>query len=522
MMIVATKNRYIYTYTRYQVYVSKAVRLAMVMSEYGLVQMINGPTRVTESSETQIDLLFTTDQDLLDRVGCEEPALSDHSLIFGVLANEVVKKRHTLRMVRCFRGCDLDRLVENLNTAPWHVMDTLEDMDSRWEYWKQLFGEIVDSHIVLKKARVRRKSLPWITQEVRAMMRARSYFCTKAKRGRKVEDWEQYKRLRNRVTQTLKKEKLRYFEGLIEQSAKNPKKAWKEVNRLLGCKNKCGIDSLRVKERVLTDQQDIADEFGRFFSSVVGVFGEGNGCVDSNGQLLACESEFVFDRIEEEDVLKLLCSLDPNKAIGVDRICAKLLRTAGPGISHSLTSLFNASLKCGKLPNEWKSARITPVPKGGDNEIVGNFRPVSVLPVVVKVFERLVHQQLYTYLQENSLLHSTQFGFRPGHSTQDALVSLVDEWREALDKDMLVGSVFLDFSKAFDMVDHSILLEKLSWYGVRGGELKWFEGYLKGRRQRVCVGGATSEWTDIRRGVPQGSILGPLLFILHANDLTQA
>jgi len=199
--------------------------------------MINGPTRVTESSETQIDLLFTTDQDLLDRVGCEEPALSDHSLIFGVLANEVVKKRHTLRMVRCFRGCDLDRLVENLNTAPWHVMDTLEDMDSRWEYWKQLFGEIVDSHIVLKKARVRRKSLPWITQEVRAMMRARSYFCTKAKRGRKVEDWEQYKRLRNRVTQTLKKEKLRYFESLIEQSAKNPKKAWKEVNRLLGVTN---------------------------------------------------------------------------------------------------------------------------------------------------------------------------------------------------------------------------------------------------------------------------------------------
>ena len=169
-----------------------------------------------------------------------------------------------------------------------------------------------------------------------------------------------------------------------------------------------------------------------------------------------------------------------------------------PGICQSLASLFNSSLRSGQVPEEWKAANITPVPKKGNNDDVSNFRPVSVLPVVGKIFERLVHNQL----------DSAQFGFRPGHSTQDALVSMVEEWRVVLDEDRLVGSVFLDLSKAFDMVDHSILLRKLPKYGVVGRELEWFVGYLSGRKQRVCVKNAKSKWIELQRGVPQGSSPG--------------
>ena len=142
-------------------------------------------------------------------------------------------------------------------------------------------------------------------------------------------------------------------------------------------------------------------------------------------------------------------------------IGAKILRTVAAGISESLTSLFNASLRSGEMPREWKSAHVTPVHKGGDVESAENYRPVSVLPVVVQFFEKLVHHQVYSYLQENDILHSMQFGFRPGHTTQDVLVSMVDEWRKALDEDKLVGSVILDLSKAFDSVDHMIMLRKL-------------------------------------------------------------
>ena len=153
---------------------------------------------------------------------------------------------------------------------------------------------------------------------------------------------------------------------------------------------------------------------------------------------------------------------------------------------------------------------------------ISNFRPVSVFPVVSKVFERLLHQQLYDYLQHYSILHPVQSGFRPQHTTQDVLVSMVDNWRKALDENELVGVAMVDLSKAFDMVNHSILLRKMYSYGVRGMEWKWFQDYLTGRRQRVCVGDEKSSWTNIHKGVPQGSILGPLLFTMYVNNLPKA
>ena len=148
----------------------------------------------------------------------------------------------------------------------------------------------------------------------------------------------------------------------------------------------------------------------------------------------------------------------------------------------------------------------SPVPKTRNSE-VNNFRPISVLSVVAKVLERIVHRQLYAYLQRHSILHGAQSGFRPQHTTQDVLVSMIDDWRQALDKNKLVGSIMLDLSKAFDTVCHPILCRKLERYGVKDGELKWFKDYLTGRKQKVCISVVQSDLKDIRRGVPQGSIL---------------
>ena len=206
----------------------KSQRLEEMMMDYGLVQMVREPTRVDWASVTQIDLMFTTDGNdngaVLDRVGCVELGLSEHSLIYGVVNGCVKRRVNILRMVRCFGKYNLEKLVADLDAAPWQVMDTF---DSKWDYWKLLFWKIVDSHAPVKKARVRTKTLPWITRELHVLMRARNYHCNKVKKSGSEEDWKHYKELRNQVTQELRKEKLQYFQALSEQPSNNTKKTWK-------------------------------------------------------------------------------------------------------------------------------------------------------------------------------------------------------------------------------------------------------------------------------------------------------
>ena len=181
--------------------------------------------------------------------------------------------------------------------------------------------------------------------------------------------------------------------------------------------------------------------------------------------------------------------------------------------------LYNDSITSGQFLDKWKKATVTPVAKYSSAKLPSDFRPISVLSVIAKLFESLVHHQLHSYLPSNSLLHSNQFGFRPRHSTQDALLRTMDDWRLALDQGKCVGTIFIDLSKAFNSINHSMLLGKLRSYGINDLEHRWFTSYLDGRQQRVSVDGEFSEWANVITGVPQGSIPGPLLFLIYVNDL---
>lgn len=228
---------------------------------------------------------------------------------------------------------------------------------------------------------------------------------------------------------------------------------------------------------------------------------------------------FKFRAVNERFVKENLKNLKTNKACGLDKISARLLKDAAEVISHSLTLLINKSFEEGCFPATWKSAKVTALFKGGDQSSKDNYRPISILPTISKIIEKAAHTQLYGYLEGNNLLTNAQYGFRHKLSTASALINFTDTLLDKMDKGQTTGVVFLDMKKAFDTVNHDILIKKLKFLDVFGTTLQWFNSYLRGRMQRAVCGNEMSCSAKVSIGVPQGSILGPLLFLVYINGI---
>ena len=372
-----------------------------------------------------------------------------------------------------------------------------------------------------KTKKIKSKSVPWFTSKIKMLITERDKLERKAIITKQESDWLIYKKARNQTNTDLRKAKTDYYSKKIANQKCNPKQAWKTINSLIGkVKKSTTINELIINESKLTNPTEIAEVLNEIFANVGPNLASklDESSWDFQNYTKSSESEFTaFTPIAVNKIFYLLRGLSCNKACGVDKISSKILKLASPVISATLTYIFNQSITLCSFPDEWKVARVLPLYKSGHRNIPGNYMPISILPVISKIMERLLYDQLYDYLTKNEILSDNQFCFRKFHSPPTSLLDSTNSWYVNIDRKMFNLVVFIDLKKAFDTVDHEILLEKMQTYGIKDKAHLLLRSYLTDCTKKCQVNGVDS--SEHKCGVPQSSILGPLFFLIYINDL---
>ena len=502
------------------------------------VPHITLPTRITTRSKTLIDNIFSNDPDFANGVsGNFTFSISDHLPQFLLKPDNLKHPPKKHNVYRRSRDYNKEELVADFLNINWTEVISPQKMDSDFSFNK--FMETVnlnlDKHMPWKKMSKKDFKLeakPWITYGILNSIKRRDTLLRKyigcPEGDRKNELHRQYKMLRNRIVALIRLSKKNHYQTYFTQNSTDLKKTWKGIKSVINIKAASDSlpSSMLINENSESDPKKIAEGFNSFFSSIAGKL-QGNihsVNTDFNKYLSdRVNTNFVMHSADTEEILRIILSLNNSKSTGPNSIPTEILKLLGPNICVPLKEIINISFATGYYPDKLKIAEIVAVFKNkGDPRQVNNYRPISLLSNINKIFEKLVYSRLYSFLELHECIFELQFGFRSKHSTNHALTSLTETIRDALDGSNFACGIFVDFQKAFDTVNHAILIKKLEHYGVRGRANDWFKSYLSNRSQYVSVNGFHSKSEIMKFGVPQGSVLGPLLFLIYINDLRNA
>ena len=384
---------------------------------------------------------------------------------------------------RCYAKYNKVSYQNDLINLDWSDVINLDDANSAWSLFKNKLMSIMNAHAPPVEKSVKGRDCPWLSNEIRNKMKVRDRLLKQARKSRKEYDWNEYKNSRNSVTRSIRLSRHLYNKRLLGENITEPKQFWDSIKRCYSTsdKNSSTSTSFTIDNTLTTDKSKIANSFCTFFTNVVETILQSLPTLtkasawsyhdDYESPFVNMKScRFSFGLVSEEDVKKAVIKFKNSKSPGYDDLPISLLKDGVDQLSPILSHLVNKCIAQSVFPSAEKIAKVVPIYKSGSKQSMDNYRPISVLPVLSKVFEKVVHKQLSEYLEKNDLLSKNQYGFRNGRSTQQAITILTDHIATNIDKRKYTGAVFIDLRKAFDMVDHGRLLSKLSWYGIKSKE----------------------------------------------------
>ena len=430
------------------------------------------------------------------------------------------KKTLSKLSFRPFSEDNLNKLISRINNFDWNVLSS-GTLDSFMLNFTQKLNNLYCECFPTKIKYVSQKYFenPWITRDIIKLINYKSLYFNMYRKG--VISSDINNAFKNRVNKIIKKSKIHYFENAFNSSKNDIKKTWKHVNSLKGRHSgPKDIEKLIFNDEEFTDVPGIAEIFNNYFNNIAHDLSSNLPRNNLNPISLVQRniSSFFLAPVTESEVSSVILNLNVKKP--TLNLCPDfILKRIHNSIAPILCKIINSSFQNSVFPDSLKIANISPIFKQGDPHDVSNYRPISVLSSFSKIVEKCMLSRLWKFINKFNILTPQQYGFIKGKSTEDAVVSLTEELYKNLNSYNHSIAVFVDFKKAFDTVDHQIMLDKLEAYGIRGPELAWFASYLSGRKHSVKIKNYCSEFKNLSIGLPQGSLLSPVLFLLYINDL---